>query len=113
MATPTPMSSNLGAELNVVGNLESGGDVEIDGRVEGRIDARLVSIGERGHVKGTILAQEVRIRGAVEGEIGAMTVVLANSAVVNANITYQTLSIEAGAFFIGHVHGTASPEPSG
>jgi cytoskeletal protein CcmA (bactofilin family) len=107
------MLSSLGTELSIVGNLESRGDVEIDGRIEGRIDAQVVSIGERGHVKGTILAQEVRIRGAVEGEIGAMTVSLASSAVVNANITYQTLSVEAGAFFLGHVHGTASPEPSG
>ncbi len=107
------MTSSLGAELSIVGNIESEGDIEIDGRIEGRIDALQVRVGEHGHVKGAILAREVRISGTFEGEIGAMTVALAASAVVNADITYQVLTIEAGAFFVGQVHGTASKEPSG
>ncbi len=107
------MPSTINTELTVVGDLESQGEIEIDGRVEGKINARSVSVGERGHVKGAILAQDVRIVGTVEGEIGAMTVSLAVSAVVNADITYRTLSMEAGAFLVGHLHGTESPEPSG
>ncbi|MDP6706714.1 MAG: polymer-forming cytoskeletal protein [Alphaproteobacteria bacterium] len=107
------MPSTINAELTVVGDLESEGQIDIDGHIEGKVNARSVSVGERGHVKGAILAQDVQISGTVEGEIGAMTVSLTVSAVVNADITYRTLSMEAGAFLLGHLHGTESPEPSG
>lgn len=107
------MASTISSELKVVGDLTSEGDIEIEGRVDGRINGRGVTIGPRGHVKGSVLAQSVRIQGAIEGEVGAMSVVLEGSAVVNANITYQSLSVQDGAFIVGTFHGTSSDEPSG
>jgi cytoskeletal protein CcmA (bactofilin family) len=107
------MASTISAELKVVGELTSDGDIEIDGRVEGKVNGRAVTVGPRGHVNGAILAESVRIKGAIEGEIGAMSVALEASAVVKANITYRSLSVDGGAFFVGNVHGTASKEPSG
>jgi cytoskeletal protein CcmA (bactofilin family) len=107
------MASTISAELKIVGDLTSDGDIEIDGRVEGKINGRTVTVGPRGHVHGAILAQSVRIKGAIEGEIGAMNVAFEASAVVKANITYKQLSVDEGAFFVGSVHGTDSKEPSG
>ena len=107
------MASTISAELNIIGDLKSDGDIEIDGRVEGRISGRGVTVGPRGRVQGAILAETVRILGEIEGEIGAVDVALESSAVVKGNITYQTLAMDAGAFFHGDVHGTNSKEPSG
>ncbi len=107
------MASTITSELSIVGELKSDGDIEINGRVDGGISGRTVTIGERGHVKGTVMAESVRILGGIEGEIGAVNVALECTAIVNAHITYRTLSMESGAFFVGQVHGTGSDEPSG
>jgi cytoskeletal protein CcmA (bactofilin family) len=37
------MASTISAELNIIGDLKSDGDIEIDGRVEGRISGRGVT----------------------------------------------------------------------
>jgi cytoskeletal protein CcmA (bactofilin family) len=107
------MASTISAELKIIGDLTSDGDIEIDGRVEGKINGRSVTVGPRGHVHGAILAESVRIQGAIEGQIGASNVAFDASAVVKADITYKNLSVADGAFFVGSVHGTNSKEPSG
>ena len=100
------MASTIGNELVVEGTLRSEGDIEVDGVVEGRINAKQVTVLEHGRVKGEILADTVRVHGTVEGEIGAMSVELGATAVVSAQITYQSIEVARGAFLVGALHGT-------
>ena len=100
------MVSNIGTELAVEGVLKSDGDIEVEGEVQGRIDAKQVTVLEGGRVKGEILADRVHIQGTVEGEIGAISVVLGQNAVVSAQITYQEIEVARGAFLVGALHGT-------
>jgi cytoskeletal protein CcmA (bactofilin family) len=58
-------------------------------------------LGESGFVEGSIEAEHVDIRGRVAGTIQAVSVRIAASAHVEADITHQQLSMEAGAFFQG------------
>ena len=98
-ATPSIIS----ADLKIIGNMHSNGDIQIDGQIDGDIDSKSLTIGESAKVNGTVSCERVRVCGSVTGEIRATSVVLARSARVDANIMHKTLEIEAGASLQGGV----------
>jgi cytoskeletal protein CcmA (bactofilin family) len=93
--------SLLGPDLVVEGRLSGAGEVHVDGRVIGEVRLGRLTLGESGFVEGSIEAEHVDIRGRVAGTIQAVSVRIAASAHVEADITHQQLSMEAGAFFQG------------
>ena len=97
----TSMPSIVSEGLHIAGNLFSDGDVQVDGRVEGDVQGRNITVGATGTVVGKIIADEAMISGAVSGEIRARAVVLTRTAKVASDITQESLSIETGAVFEG------------
>ncbi len=94
--------SVISADLKVIGNLQSGGDLQIDGTVEGDINSRSLTVGEAAKINGSLFADAIRVCGTVTGEVKAARVTIAKTAKVNGDIIYRTLSIEEGAFVEGH-----------
>lgn len=94
--------SIISADLKIVGDLTSAGDIQIDGAVEGDIQSRTITVGESAQVTGSIAADTVRICGSVNGQIKGQTVTLDKSAKVVGDIMHQSLAIEPGAFLEGH-----------
>ena len=97
----TSMPSIVSEGLHIAGNLFSDGDVQVDGRVEGDVQGRNITVGATGTVVGKIIADEAMISGAVNGEIRARAVVLTRTAKVASDVTQESISIEAGAVFEG------------
>ncbi len=95
--------SIISPDLKIVGNLKSNGAIQIDGTIEGDVEAHMLTIGEQGKVDGSTVAETVRIFGTVNGRVQAKTVRLDASAKVTADITHESLTIEAGAYFEGKV----------
>ncbi|WP_282608999.1 polymer-forming cytoskeletal protein [Pelagibius sp. Alg239-R121] len=95
--------SIISADLTIVGNLTSSGDLQVDGTVEGDISSRTLTIGEKAQVRGSVLADSVRVCGSINGQLQAASVVLAKSARVTGDISHSTLAIEAGAFIEGNI----------
>ena len=93
--------SLLSSDLVVNGNLESSGDVQIDGSIDGDVKSGSLTVSGTGVVRGTIEADEVTIAGTVTGQIRARHVVLLKGAKVIADLIQDKLSIEPGAFFEG------------
>lgn len=104
-AAPNPNSapSIISSDLKIVGDVESAGDVQINGVIEGDVHSRSLSIGEEAHVKGSIVAEEVTISGAVTGQVKATTVTIAKTAKVVGDVFHKSLSIEAGATMEGRL----------
>lgn len=100
--------SIISADMKVVGDLQSGGDVQIEGSVEGDIKSRTVTIGEAAKINGSVNADTASILGSVNGKINAVTVRIAKSANVQGDINYQTLSIEEGAVIDGQIRRNGS-----
>ncbi len=94
--------SILSADLRLVGDLNSEGEVQVDGSIDGDIRTKILLIGESATVKGKIVGDTVRVYGKVDGQIKARAVILAKSARVFGNILHENLSVEAGAFLDGH-----------
>ena len=101
--THSGVPSIISADLKIVGNLKSSVDIQIDGTVEGDIDSRTLTVGEGATVKGSIVAETVRVSGNIVGQVKANAVTLAKTAKVNGDITHETLTMEAGAFLEGGV----------
>ena len=101
--------SIISADLKIVGNLASAGDLQIDGTVEGDITSRRLTVGEGALVQGAILADTVKVYGSVAGEIKANTVNLAKSARVDGDIGHQSIAMEAGASVSGRLTRLEKP----
>ena len=112
-APSSAVPSLISGDLKVVGNLESAGDLQIDGQVKGDIKSRSVTVGESAKVKGSIAAETLRIAGAVDGQINSTSVTIAKTGVVKGDIVHQTLSIEAGATIEGQIRRIDSEKPNG
>ena len=97
------------ARLQIVGDLRSQGEVQIDGTVDGDVLANTLTIGEKGTINGEIVADDVVVRGRINGRIRAGKVQLAKSAHVVGEIRYNMLAIDSGAFVEGHCKHTDEP----
>ncbi len=98
-SVPSILSSNL----NVVGNLKTEGEIQVDGTVEGNVTGRALVIGERARVVGEIVADDVVVHGTAEGCIRARRVQLTKTAKVSGDIYHESLAIEAGAYVEGQL----------
>lgn len=94
-------ASLVAEDVRIAGNLETAGDLHLDGTVDGDLRVGLLVIGETGSVSGAIHADAVEVRGRVTGVICARRVKLWSTARVDGDISHTELSIEAGAHFEG------------
>lgn len=101
LTSPGVAPSIVSANLRVTGDLESEGDIQIDGAVEGDVRSNSVTVGEHAVVSGAIVASRVHVAGTVKGQINGKTVELTRTAKVTGDIVHESLAIEAGAFIQG------------
>ena len=96
--------SIISPDVNIVGNISSEGVIQLDGRIEGEIHVRHLTVGIHGLVEGSICAEEAIIKGSVTGSIKAQKVILEKTAEVRGNIQHEVISIEAGAVIEGNIN---------
>lgn len=103
----TPINPNnlniINSATTIVGDLNSDGDMRIDGTVKGYITskARLV-LGNTSRIEGDIKAANLELSGEVNGNIYVSELLTVKStAKINGDIVSAKLIIEAGAEFNG------------
>jgi cytoskeletal protein CcmA (bactofilin family) len=97
----SPTLSVIDAWLTITGNLESQGDVRVEGQICGDIRCANLVIGRDAVVSGDIVAEEAVVRGKVKGTIRANRVILQDTACVESAIYHRVLSVNEGASFDG------------
>ena len=97
--------SIISADLQIVGDMSSSGDLQVDGAVQGDIRTSVLTIGETAQIRGAVYADMVRVCGSVIGQIEAKRVELTRTARVTGDIMHEVLSIESGAFLEGNCRG--------
>lgn len=101
-ASSKGVPSIISSDLTITGDLVSGGEIQVDGTIDGDIRCKTLIIGVNGAVNGEIDADSVRLHGRVSGQVRAKTVFLAATAHMIGDITHESLAIEPGAFMEGH-----------
>ena len=104
----TPPSSGeksvIGNDLKIIGQglkIIGRGTLQVDGDIEGDVQASEVLVGEKGRVTGMVAGQQVVVRGTVLGVVCARTVALQSSCHVESDVHHMSLAIEQGAHFHG------------
>ena len=118
-STPTAAGSGyslLDAQLVVTGDLDTGGSLRIDGKLDGSVRrADTVVLGVGASMSGDVHAREVVIGGTITGNVHATErVELQATAIVTGDILTQTILVQEGGVVNGRVlmrppEGDASP----
>jgi cytoskeletal protein CcmA (bactofilin family) len=106
-------SSVIGTDLTITGNLQSKGEVQIEGQVQGDLQASRIIVGQGARITGGIVADDVIVQGTVMGSIRGNRVTLQSSSKVEGDIFHQSLAIEQGAFFEGKSRRSENPIAEG
>ncbi len=105
--------SVIGPDLIVTGNLETEGELHIDGDVQGDCYASRIVISQRARVAGAVVAYEVIIGGMVQGTIRGNNVVFQTGSRVEGEVHHRKLAIEQGAYFEGKSRRSEDPTGQG
>lgn len=89
--------SVIGSDVAIKGDISATVDLHVDGRVEGDISCTSLVQGEGGVIKGAIEAETARLAGHIVGSITARDLVVLQSAKIEGDVHYDTLTIEQGA----------------
>jgi cytoskeletal protein CcmA (bactofilin family) len=96
----------LGPGLAINGDILTGEDVLLEGRLKGSLHAaeHTVTVGAAGSVNGRVFARVVVIEGAVQGEVTATGLIdIGQGARVEADLTAPSVAIAEGAFVVGKI----------
>ncbi len=106
----------LSSDVDIKGTVKFTNDLVVDGKIEGEIQSQgNLTVGENARLKAEINTATVVVYGKVHGNITATDrVELKASAEIIGDIKAKSLSIEAGAIFVGKsTVGTPANAPAG
>ncbi len=98
--------SVIGVDTTVTGDLESAGDISVEGSVEGNITCRTLTLRGEPTIIGDVHAEAVHVCGRFSGALRVKKVVLTKAARMTGDIYYETLELQEGAEFEGGFHCT-------
>ncbi|MGI6551113.1 MAG: bactofilin family protein [Syntrophomonadales bacterium] len=94
----------ISAKVYFKGDFKSDGSVRIDGEVEGQVEIKgdLV-IGDKGRIKGDVLAANILVSGAVEGSVlASRRLEITPTGSVKGGIQCKSFIVEEGGIFQGN-----------
>ena len=103
------MPTIISEDLELEGAIVSKGEVQLNGSLRGDLETTTVTIGQTGKIVGNVVAESVIIRGEVTGSIRGVHVQLAETARVEGDIVYCTLSVEERARLNGQLRHAENP----
>lgn len=100
----------IGTDCIIDGSIETVGELRIEGTVRGTVRAGTCVIAASGRVEGEVIADDVIVHGRVIGPLQASHVHLQSGAVVEGDISSDTIAIDTGARLSGAVWHAGQPE---
>jgi len=107
----------IGAQVTIRGDLHFSGGLYIEGAVHGAVIAEdgaagaLLTVAEKGSVRGEVRAPHVVVNGQLHGDVyAAERIELGPQARIEGNLYYKVVEMAAGAMITGRmIHGEVSP----
>lgn len=108
------IESIISTGVEIKGEINSKGSIRIDGNVEGKINVQGdVILGEKGHIKGEIKAENMILAGKVEGNINTKgRLEISSTGVLLGDIMCSVLTIEEGGILDGNTKMAKTSEKS-
>ena len=102
--TETTAAINMiGAGTVITGDIQSKGDIRVDGTLKGSVNTSgKVVLGKDGVIEGDVVCTDADVSGTIKAKISvAQLLSLKSTAKLNGDIITNKLSIEPGASFTG------------
>lgn len=104
--SPSGATTIIGAGTAITGNIDSTGDIRVDGKINGNVKAKgKILIGPDGSVEGDIAGEQIDILGKISGIINANDMLqLRGKAIINGDVYAGKLQVEPTVTFNGKCH---------
>jgi cytoskeletal protein CcmA (bactofilin family) len=89
--------SIIAKSVTIVGNINSGENIEVEGKIDGDIFVDVVTLREKGKIKGNIKCKIFNIKGSFSGNVYSEKINISDTAVVSGVLEYSFLSVDYGA----------------
>lgn len=76
----SPSISTISEDLTIAGNVESKGELHLNGRVKGDVRCVALVLGQNAQLAGNVVAEDVMILGRLIGSVCALKVMLQSTA---------------------------------
>ena len=96
-------------DVVIEGNLISGGELQIDGTVNGDVRAHSIVVDGQGVIHGEVVAEEVLVRGRIIGPIRGIHVHVYAGGHIEGDVMNETISIDNGAYVDGAIRRSDDP----
>lgn len=101
VTSSSPGASYFAPDLMVRGRIECSGVLEIDGAMQGDIQAENLIIGQNGRVRATIDAGQAVVAGTVQGVLKSKSVTFAQGCSFEGDVEYEAIGVEPDAIIQG------------
>jgi len=88
--------SVFSADLRIIGDIASKGDLDVHGSVEGTVSVRSLGVAPGAVIEGTVRAMSVEIAGRVTGHLESDHVAIESTGSLDGDVSYRTLSVVPG-----------------
>ncbi len=95
--------SLLGKDIQVNGKIITKGELQIDGVVQGEIEALKLVIEQSAKVVGSVSSDDLVIKGRIIGPVYGKKVRFGATARVEGDTFHETIAIEDGAYYEGSI----------
>ena len=104
----------MGREIKILGKISSTGALQLDGVLEGEIEASKLVIEKSAKVVGSVTSEDLVIKGRIIGPVFGKKVRFGASARVEGDTFHETIAIEDGAYYEGSIrrHNNVSDTPN-
>ena len=99
----SPVRNLIGKDTVIKGDVESSGDLRVDGRLIGSLKSNgKIVVGQTGYIEGDMNCKQADISGTVKGVLKCDELTtLKSTSKVELDMTTKQLCIEVGAIFTG------------
>jgi cytoskeletal protein CcmA (bactofilin family) len=104
--------SIISVGTQVVGDITTDGEVQVDGKVEGNIRCESLIVADTGEVTGKVVSDSIALHGTLTGTVQSKSVRLSSTARLIGDVTHESLTVDPGAHFKGQcIPAEAKKEP--
>ncbi len=97
------ITSIIGKEMQLVGDVSFKGRLRLDGRADGNIMGEYLILGEEGMIVGDVSCEVFVCSGRVEGNVNVKKLHVVKGGIITGRVETLDLAVESGAFLNGEV----------
>lgn len=100
---PNAISSVIGQDMTIVGDLSFQSKIQIDGRLQGNLNGTCLVLSESGRILGDVTTDSLICYGQIDGNLQVGKLFLKKTGVINGRVETSDLSVESGGRLNGEI----------